>query len=148
MNEGSKATVTIIHETADTIANRGETHGDAYKQQCVLANLWSAMLGTPVSPAEAALMQLMIKVSRIVVGDANELDHYRDVIGYAGIAAMCAQRDGAVDGGVTTVGSAPMRVRTERYVADMMKIFGQDLSAEKTEAVVTELIDAMTPEPK
>ena len=102
MNHGSKATVAIIHETADTISNRGDTHGDAYEQQQVLAALWSTMLNTHISSAQVALMQLMIKVSRIATGDVHELDHYRDVIGYAGIAAMCAKQDGAVDGGASS----------------------------------------------
>ena len=88
----------------NTISNRGGTHGDTYKQHILLACLWSDMLGTTVTPAQAAVMQLMIKVSRIVCGDRHELDHYRDLIGYAGIAAMCAQRDGAKDGGVDTGG--------------------------------------------
>ena len=103
MNQGSKDTVALIHETADTISNRGDTHGDAFAQQAMVACLWGVVLGRLVSPAQVALMQLMIKISRIEVGDENELDHYRDIIGYAGIAAMCAKRCGAVDGGCNEI---------------------------------------------
>lgn len=57
-----------------------------------LAKMWSAYKGVEFSRVDAAMMLMMLKISREAAG-GKTLDTYRDLIGYAGIAAALAHPD-------------------------------------------------------
>jgi hypothetical protein len=78
-------------ETDDLIAERGNTHGKweeqsrrAYKIKEAMC-LHARVLPPPLSEA---LDHIAIKISRIASGDPMELDHWRDIQGYARLAEL------------------------------------------------------------
>lgn len=81
----------ICEEAAGLVSGeRAEQYGDAKANYEVVAGLWSAFLGVPISAQQAALMVGLMKVGRIATG-ANKRDNYVDLAGYAGIAGEIAE---------------------------------------------------------
>ena len=70
--------------------DRARQHGDARSLHARIAALWSAYLGQTITPHDAALMMLLMKVARTAGGTFN-FDNYIDAAGYAGIAAEVAE---------------------------------------------------------
>lgn len=67
---------------------RGKTHGDWETQSQYCQSLKAVCHGSVNWPVMTdsqhdALEMIMVKVSRILAGDPNEKDHYRDIAGYA-----------------------------------------------------------------
>ena len=89
---GHTRAVAALERTATLIRQRAGTHGDAVAQHQSLAQLWSTYLGVQISAADAALMLLLLKTSRIAQNRAHiAAEHTEDVIGYAAIAEACRQ---------------------------------------------------------
>lgn len=79
-------------KTAALIAERGKTHGDfganadtaqAIKSAIRSAPNWNALSGRQ----QEALDLIATKIGRIMSGNPNERDHWRDVSGYAELVA-------------------------------------------------------------
>lgn len=71
------------------IQSRAKTHGDWNKQSRLAHDLKRriAQEQPELSPSQyEALEMICTKIARIVCGNANEPDHYRDIIGYATLA--------------------------------------------------------------
>ena len=93
-----KVTALSILDTAvETIALRGNQHGDMLATHGRIALLWQAYIdgldgNKPLSPADVANMMALLKVAR-TMGGAFNVDDYVDAAGYAAIAGFCAGRD-------------------------------------------------------
>ena len=77
----------------EILAQRGSTHGDAENQFSLSQQLKkTANIGLS-SPNQLSAMQMealemiLMKVSRVCVGNPNEPDHWRDIAGYATLIA-------------------------------------------------------------
>lgn len=77
--------------TAERLINgdRRDDYGDARESFQRLATLWSATLGTPISPPQVALCLLQLKVSRLCVTPTH-FDSWVDAAGYAALGAEIA----------------------------------------------------------
>lgn len=74
----------------EILTQRGSTHGDAESQ----FNLSQVLKKSTMHPRGAmtpmqreALEMILMKISRICVGNPNEPDHWRDIAGYATLIA-------------------------------------------------------------
>lgn len=80
-----------MNDIGETLAERGKTHGD-YSQtaavaQCIKHALRSVPGWNELTAVQSESLDLIAtKMARIVCGDAREIDHWRDVRGYAGLA--------------------------------------------------------------
>ncbi len=81
--DAAKAAVTV---------DRAATHGEVEDSFGQLAALWSALLGVPVSPAQAALMMAGLKVVR-AWGNPGHADNWMDLAGYAACGGELAGRE-------------------------------------------------------
>jgi len=84
-------------EILDTAAklvsgDREASYGDKTQNHKNIADLWSAYLGVPISPGQAAIMMLLLKVARTKTGSGTE-DNYIDMAGYAGVAGEINSKD-------------------------------------------------------
>jgi len=84
----------LLADTADLVSDDRDTHGDAVENQEHIAEAWTWYLrghgllaeDAAVDGADVARMMQLVKLSRGAVGE-YDVDHDRDVAGYAGIAA-------------------------------------------------------------
>ena len=83
-------TTTVLEEAAATIIERGETHGDFGENQLLTSILWSAYIaagpGPDLQPHDVCVFNILQKISRLRCGRPDR-DHFRDIAGYAEIAA-------------------------------------------------------------
>lgn len=83
-------------KTEETLAERGKTHGDWVHQSGVSNAFKTGIRDTPMwasmsaSQAEA-LDMIATKISRILCGNPDEPDHWRDIAGYATLAAKAIE---------------------------------------------------------
>lgn len=87
--------------TQELLNERGKTHGDWQTQAKLtyaLKSLLSGMLSSrAISAAQSeALSMICTKLARIAVGDANYVDHWRDIAGYAELVVQELQAQNAV----------------------------------------------------
>ena len=81
---------TLLAEAAVLVeGDRAQRHGPARQNLGLAAELWSAYLGVPIQAADVALLLALLKVARARTG-APDVDHYRDLAGYAGLAGELA----------------------------------------------------------
>lgn len=78
--------MTDLSAAAPIVQERGEHYGDPVVNWTRIAKLWSAFLGHEVTPHDAAVCMILMKVSRTKQG--IHIDNYEDMAGYADIAAM------------------------------------------------------------
>ncbi len=76
----------------DLLAARQRTHGEAARTARVRTMLMAAIhdywAGPPPTPVQAmAIDMITVKLARIASGDASFADHWRDIAGYAEMAA-------------------------------------------------------------
>jgi hypothetical protein len=76
----------ILSEAEQVLEARGAEYGPAGPSLAALATRWSHTLGTPVSPAQAALCLIDLKLVRLAHNPGHR-DSLVDVIGYAALAA-------------------------------------------------------------
>ena len=79
-------------DTKELLAERGKTHGDYSKQAAKACELRRAIATGDRTVALSdvqldALNMICVKMSRIVCGNPNEPDHWRDIAGYATLVA-------------------------------------------------------------
>lgn len=80
-----------LDQIAPLLKERGSTHGD-WKTQATFAQNIKTVLGLDTNPSlrpdeREALEMISVKLSRILTGDAHFEDHWRDIAGYATLAA-------------------------------------------------------------
>ena len=90
----------------ETLKERGGTHGDFKTQFEVATGLKRAVTHAAATregmtvrhdyPMSEAMDMILTKVSRIAVGDPAEVDHWKDIAGYATL--MVNYLEGAHDG--------------------------------------------------
>lgn len=101
--DGDNAAATLLADVASLVEDSRDTHGDAVENQEHIAEAWRWYLrgqGVAVDEedltgSDVARMMELLKLSRTCVGE-YDVDHDRDVAGYAGIAAACEVNAGAV----------------------------------------------------
>jgi len=94
----------LLEDTAALVTESRDSHGDATVNQAHIAEAWEWYLrghgvigeDATISGADVARMMQLVKLSRGAVGE-YDVDHDRDVAGYAGIAAACETVDGNAD---------------------------------------------------
>lgn len=72
--------------------DRAATHGHPEDTFGLLAGLWSAYLGVPVTAVDAALMLGILKIAR-ARGNPGHRDNFVDLAGYAACAGELAGAD-------------------------------------------------------
>jgi hypothetical protein len=101
---------TVLADVASLVNDKRDTHGDAVANQEHIADAWEWYLrGNGVLAADATItgadvsrMMALLKMSRSAVGE-HDIDHDRDVAGYAGIASACEFLNGDVTADELTV---------------------------------------------
>lgn len=78
--------------------NRGVAHGD-FKAHSKLTEALEAIMKdsrnwkTLTAPQRQALKMIMHKIARILVGNPNHPDHWRDIAGYSECAILFLEED-------------------------------------------------------
>jgi len=94
----------LLADTADLIDDDRDTHGDAVENQQHIAEAWTWYLqgqgaladGEQLHGDDVACMMGLLKMSRHAVG-GRDMDHMRDIAGYAGIGGACLVDRGEAD---------------------------------------------------
>ena len=81
----STTTEKLFDNVIKTIHERGVRYGHPITNHKRIAELWSAYLGYPIQPNEAAICMALVKISR-QAEDVSKLDNYEDCIAYIAIA--------------------------------------------------------------
>jgi Domain of unknown function (DUF6378) len=74
----------LLEHAADVVTRRRREYGEAVDLFGDIAKRWSLVLGVEVSPAQAVLCLLDVKMTRLA-RDPKHLDSQVDVAGYAAI---------------------------------------------------------------
>lgn len=107
---GDEKAATVLADTANLVHSDRDTHGDAVENQEHIARGWTwylqgqGILGEDeeLTGGDVGRMMAILKMSRSAVGN-YDVDHDRDIAGYAGIAAACEATRGNVPEGELTV---------------------------------------------
>lgn len=94
----------LLSQVEDVVTDDRDTHGDAVENQQHIAQGWTWYLrGQGILDADESLdgldvayMMGLVKMSRNAVG-TFDIDHPRDIAGYAGIGGACKVAEGEVD---------------------------------------------------
>jgi hypothetical protein len=84
--ELSNPPLRVTANIQQTLNDRGKTHGDFYEQARVAQELKRLVKNSAVGMKAhqwEALDAICMKISRILHGNPNEPDHWRDIAGYA-----------------------------------------------------------------
>lgn len=96
IHSGDELAAMLAEDVETLLTDSRDSHGDAVENQQHIADAWSWYLGKEVTGVDVARMMELVKMSRAVVGE-YDLDHDRDIAGYASIAAACAVAEGQAD---------------------------------------------------
>ncbi len=94
---GDKMARMVAEDVATLLTDSRDTHGDAIENTQHIAHGWNWYLqgegkladGASIDGTDVAALMTQLKLSRNSVGDFD-VDHLRDVAGYASIGAACA----------------------------------------------------------
>lgn len=79
------------------LKQREKTHGDYGVLACVSQGLKEALRVGPIDELppihRESLEMIAVKMARVVNGDHNEIDHWRDIIGYAQLVLNHIEKD-------------------------------------------------------
>lgn len=82
----------ILKEADDLVTTaRQAVYGHPFDDYSRTAKLWSAVLGAEVTPEQAALCMIMVKISRLV-NSPDHRDSQVDVAGYIKVYNMIRER--------------------------------------------------------
>ena len=76
-----KRTEDLLDEVKDIVRARGAVYGSSATNHRRISELWSGYLDTYISPEQAAMCMLLVKVSRL--SESYQEDSVKDIIGYA-----------------------------------------------------------------
>jgi hypothetical protein len=82
----------ILTNAADTITNRGATHGHYDHTMLRTAKLWQEYLERPIEPMDVAICMALVKLARIMETKSNN-DSWVDAVAYFAIAGELAVKD-------------------------------------------------------
>lgn len=107
---GDEMAQELLKDVGDLVHSDRDTHGDAVKNQEHIAAGWTWYLrgigvlddDEEITGGDVGRMMGLLKMSRTAVGD-YDVDHDRDMAGYAGIAAACEVSRGNADESDLTV---------------------------------------------
>ena len=77
-----KKTNEWLTDINDTLTARGAIYGSAATNHRLNSELWSGYLDTYISPEQAAMCMLLVKVSRLSESSQHD-DSLKDLVGYA-----------------------------------------------------------------
>lgn len=103
-HSGDELANMLLTDVASLVYDSRDTHGDAVVNQAHIGQGWTWYLqgqgllaeDAELTGSDVARMMELLKMSRACVGD-YDVDHDRDIAGYAGIAAACAVTRGEAD---------------------------------------------------
>ena len=109
---GDEMAASLLMDTADLVNDDRDTHGDAVENQRHIGAGWTWYLrgqgvladDEEINGTDVAFMMALVKMSRHSVG-SFDVDHLRDVAGYAAIGAACAVDRGDAEFGELARGS-------------------------------------------
>jgi len=104
MPDGDTLAAMVLEQTAGLITDSRNTHGDAVQNQQHIADGWTWYLrgqgvldeDESLDGLDVAYMMGLVKMSRNAVGEFD-IDHPRDIAGYAGIGGACKVASGEAD---------------------------------------------------
>lgn len=107
---GDEKARALLSDVAALVHSDRDTHGDAVENQQHIGEGWQWYLDAQgkltddaeITGGDVGRMMGLLKMSRTAVGE-YDVDHDRDVAGYAGIAAACEVDSGRVDVSELTV---------------------------------------------
>jgi Domain of unknown function (DUF6378) len=76
------AVLGILHQAAETVAQRRQQYGPPAEHFAEVARRWSSTIGTAVRPEQVLLCQLDLKLVRLA-HDPRHRDSLVDLVGYA-----------------------------------------------------------------
>ena len=82
----------ILTDAADTITERGATHGHYDLTMLRTAKLWSEFLERELDPTDVAVCMALVKLARIME-TRNVYDSWLDAVAYFAIAGELAVKD-------------------------------------------------------
>ena len=74
----------LLDEVKGTLHERGRIYGSSRTNHERISELWSGYLGDYISPMQASMCMLLVKVSRLTESP-NHQDSIKDILGYAAI---------------------------------------------------------------
>jgi hypothetical protein len=77
-----KRTEDWLNDISATLTERGAVYGSAATNHRRISELWSGYLDTYISPEQAAMCMLLVKVSRLSESSQHD-DSLKDLVGYA-----------------------------------------------------------------
>ena len=80
----------MLHSAASLVEDRRKSYGDPAASMAAIAARWSVTLGQPVTPAQAVLCLIDLKLARLA-HDPAHLEALRDVAGYAAVLREVVQ---------------------------------------------------------
>ncbi len=83
----------ILNEAADTIAERGLTHGHYDLTMLRTAKLWSDFLEREIDPIDVAICMALVKLARVMEARGHHNDNFLDAVAYFAIAGELAVKD-------------------------------------------------------
>ena len=84
----------ILDEAGAIRGSRGAIYGHPYVNHRRIADLWTAYLGFPITPDQAAICMALVKVSRLAETPGHfGRDGYVDGVAYLSLAAELATTD-------------------------------------------------------
>jgi hypothetical protein len=110
--------------TDELLKERGKTHGNWREQSACATELKQLCLhhqrSRSFNPSQSeGLLHILNKISRIVCGNPNEPDHWRDIAGYATLVAKELENNGLVERSPSAAGTrkarGPYRKRAKPY---------------------------------
>lgn len=103
--------------------SREEDYGSPEDNFAVIAGLWTAYIGTNVTPKDVAMMMALLKIARAKAG--SKPDTYIDLAGYAACGAEISERTASTSdaAGGTEAGKTASCVKLQRmdgyYLVDV-----------------------------
>ena len=82
----------LLTNAADTIAERGKTHGHYDLTMLRTSKLWSDFLEREIDPMDVAICMALVKLARIMESPKHD-DNFYDAIAYMAIAGELAVKD-------------------------------------------------------
>jgi hypothetical protein len=81
--------ITVFDFAAESITHdREKNYGPPLPSFTRIAGLWSAMLGTTITPQQVAHMMILLKVSRLQTAP-DDIPTLTSIVGYARCAVLC-----------------------------------------------------------
>ena len=84
----------ILSRASDIInGNREDTYGTPQQNFACVAQIWSAILGIEISPAQVCLCMVGVKMARAATGKIDHEDNWVDMSGFAACGGEVSQND-------------------------------------------------------